>query len=429
MRIRAQHIFYCFVSLTLLVGECVCGTAFESPLAEFQGHVVDDETGEPVTDFRVQLGMASPQKPEEISWSQEFHGPVLRQPGFFSLQSIKKGKTWARVLADGYLPQPVTAEPVVSPVHITDLVVRLKRGGELRGIVRNHAGRAVAGARVFLATEQSLDLTDGNPGQTFRGSTAITDAEGRFTLRGVGGTEQKVVVLSADGLQIWIAPKAETGQELKITLPEPATLIVRYDIPDDAPKTQLRLQLKTWELSSMKGVTFVQQPTVTNQGQVVLTDLAPGTYDLTRTKMLRVGTEAHGQFYGRSTVVLQAAQTQQVDFVRTTGFPVRGEVVGLTDANASGAFIYVRSAEATGDPRKLQELMLPLFDVTMCDQAGLEPGTYTIVVEAFIPEPPSHTIDTGIRLPDYIGTAKVTVSAVTPPEPVKIDLSPRPLTK
>ena len=54
------------------------------------------------------------------------------------------------MLAAGYLPQPVTPEPVTVPTEITNLVVRLSRGGALQGVVLDHAGQPVAGARVFL---------------------------------------------------------------------------------------------------------------------------------------------------------------------------------------------------------------------------------------------------------------------------------------
>ena len=135
--------------------------------------------------------------------------------------------------------------------------------------------------------------------------------------------------------------------------------------------------------------------------------------------------EAYGSSYacGRSTVVLQAGQTQRVDFARATGFPIRGQVVGLAKARAPGAFIFVRQAEAAGDP---------LFDAVTSDETGhfstarLEPGTYTVVVEVYLPESPTGIFHSGIRLPDYVGTAKVSVSAGTPPALVSIELNRRP---
>jgi len=112
-----------------------------------------------------------------------------------------------------------------------------------------------------------------------------------------------------------------------------------------------------------------------------------------------------------------------VDFARATGFPIRGQVVGLAKAKAPVAFIFVRPAEAAGDP---------LFDAVTSDETGhfstarLEPGTYTVVVEVYLPESPTGIFHSGICLPNYVGTAKVTVSASTPPAPVSIELSRRP---
>lgn len=57
-----------------------------SPLAQpskayVSGRVVDDETGKPITDFLLQWGTASLQKPEEITWREEYSGPNMTGPG------------------------------------------------------------------------------------------------------------------------------------------------------------------------------------------------------------------------------------------------------------------------------------------------------------------------------------------------------------
>ena len=51
-------------------------------------------------------------------------------------------------------------------------------------------------------------------------------------MSGVEGAEQNLVVVS-DIVQVWPVPITEPGQEMKIVLPEAATLVVRYDIPGD----------------------------------------------------------------------------------------------------------------------------------------------------------------------------------------------------
>jgi hypothetical protein len=169
---------------------------------------------------------------------------------------------------------------------------------------------------------------------------------------------------------------------------------------------------------------------VENGNQLVVTGLTPGTYDLGRSKLLRVGDLGKGLICDRLTVVLEAGKTQKVTFVRKNAQLVRGEVLGLRDAQVAGAFITVRSADATGDPRNLKELM-QLFDALTCDQNGnfhtaaLEPGTYTVVAEAYTPEPRTGVMSTGVRLPAYLGVAKITIAANAPPPPLQIELRPR----
>ena len=78
-------------------------------------------------------------------------------------------------------------------------------------------------------------------------------------------------------------------------------------------------------------------------------------------------------------------------------------MVGLKDL--PGAFIYVRSAEATGDPRaEGAEWKLPAYDGQTCGVDGvfktelIPPGQYTVSVEAYGPD--RHPATTAIQLPD-----------------------------
>jgi hypothetical protein len=146
---------------------------------------------------------------------------------------------------------------------------------------------------------------------------------------------------------------------------------------------------------------------------------------------MKVGVGGTTAIYARRTVVIEAGQTQSVDLVRTSGFAIHGEVTGLKDTDAPGAYIYVRSAEATGNPGVLTDWNLPLFDAMTCDQDGvfrtarLEPGTYTISAEAYKPETPEEARRSGWRLPSYVGKVKLTVTAGVAPAPVRIEMRPR----
>ena len=151
-----------------------------------------------------------------------------------------------------------------------DSVVRLKRGGELRGTIVDSSARPVPGARVLLTTEQRPDLTDGQPGNTFRGSTTTSDAVGHFSLRGVGGGGQIVFVVSPDGHQAVPMGNLQAGKEARITLPQPGALGARYDIPGDVATARLTLRLRPSEaqVAGSRGMEFYLESTVTNGGQI-----------------------------------------------------------------------------------------------------------------------------------------------------------------
>ena len=382
------------------------------------GCVVDDLTGQPVTDF----GLDGP----GFIFSTSHH-PAGWFESDFGMETGRE--VLVRVLAAGYPPQPVTPEPVTVPAEFTNLVVRLHRGGAIQGIVLDHAGQPVAGAHVFLGGNQPLELKEGKAGM-FSGSTATTDAEGRFTLSGVGGVEQKVVVVS-DVVQVWPVPITEPGQELKIVLPEPATLVVRYDIPGDSEQAQVWLETASWEMPGWAGIRADTQPYVSNQFQIVLTNLAPGTYDFARDKRLTASGEFDSAYCERTTLVLQSGQVQNVDWVRATGFPVAGEITGFQDAGFTAAFVRVRPAGVTA-AMDMATKELPTYDLVACEKDGryqtarLSPGTYTLVAEAYRPIPPEE--ENGMRMRTRmampVGTAQVTVSADAAPEPVSIELSP-----
>ena len=313
-----------------------------------------------------------------------------------------------------------------------DLVVRLKRGGAVRGRVLDHKGKPVAGALVILAGNQPVEVIDGLPDH-FTGSTAKTDKDGRFVLTGAAG-EKDTLVVSAPSLHLWRAAMPKRGTEATIELPEPAAIAIRYDIPGDQAVGQFRLQLKTWERARWKGiVSGVQKPDVRNEAQTLLRNLTPGVYDLARMKHLRVGDMGKGVFCDRRTVTLRAGRTTRVEFVRKTGAAIAGEVLELKRAGAAGAFIYVKDAKATGNPRKLDEWKLTTYDAVTCGADGrfrtarIPPGTYTVIANVYRPEPPGGVFRTGWRLPDLVGVAKVTVPKSGAPPRVRILPKPRPL--
>ncbi|MHC4399204.1 MAG: carboxypeptidase regulatory-like domain-containing protein [Planctomycetota bacterium] len=397
---------------------------------EFRGRVVDDETGHPVERFGWQWGWPPSDDSPEMGWGGITRGSSRRRDGRFQTKvGWPDGKRAnLRILADGYVPQPVVPKPVAAPAQLLDLVVRLKRGPEIRGRVLDHAGAPVAGAKVFLGGAQSVRLADGEV-EHFSGSQAETDEQGRFAIRGAGeGT--RGIVISAPKLHVWKAPLPQPGQEATIKLPEPASLTIHYDVEGGEDEAEFRLELKTWELEDWRGVAgSVQKRYVPNRGKVVMRNLAPGTYDLVRTKRVDIGDLGKGMFCFRCDVTVAPGQAAEVRLVRKEGRRISGMVVKPEVGNLAGAFVYVKPAEATGDPRRLTaEVRLDTFDMLGCKINGqfqteiIPPGEYTVVAEAYKPEDLKDGWTSGRRLPDFVGTAKVTVKKEGPLPAVLIEL-------
>ncbi|HXR07277.1 MAG TPA: hypothetical protein VN765_08100, partial [Candidatus Acidoferrum sp.] len=432
----------------------------------FSGHVVDDETGELMTNFLMQLGVLDPRKSPETVWSDGpmsepnfIGGQWSRNPepgGFWGMESIEsEQKGWARIVASGYLKALVSPEPVAGYADVNNLTVRMKRGAELTGVVLNHSGQPAAAARVFLIDVPELAVMDGRMGwwgTQFQNGTGTTDVSGHFALRGDIKAAKGVVVVTEDSRMVWAVTNAGLANEMKITLPEPASIIVHYDIAGDEAQAQLGLRMRCGEMNhdfrnaiKLNGLLA----TVANHGQLVLTNLSPGAYDFWRVKGLSIGDPAgstgsnpvRASNRGRSvleeqrTIIVQAGEVRQVNLVRDTGFAVSGQVTGLEMTGAPGAYIFVRPAGETNDSRDIFRGGVRLYlDGLTCARDGnfqtqrLKPGTYCLVAEADGPTnaPPAARGTRGIQMdPGYTGAVQVTIPNEEPPAPVKIELHRR----
>ena len=401
------------------------------PVCEFiDGLVVDDESGRPISDFAVQSATPDLQKPDAVSWNHYMLGNKQR-PGWFSLQRPTPQRMW-RIVAPGHLPHILSVQSVPDISSPSGLEIRLKQGGALQGLVMDDAVRPVAGAQVLLADGNRVSLMDGKfQYGPFQGSSTITDDAGRFALRGEGGTPQRVVVLSRDGQMIWPTLQSGSVQDMKITLPKPGNLMVRYNIPGDAPEAKPESYLRMTDkiLPLWTNISFGQTVTVSNGGESVLTNLTPGTYFFRRWKSANRerGAETESQ-----TVVVEAGRIAYADMVRIGGQQIRGQVLGPDAAMSSGGLIFVRSAEATGQPwpqrsrNEQNDFKFPTFEVSRFDSDGtfntamLKPGTYSVIAHVYPPQAPAGGFP---YHPDYVGVAKVTVTAESMPL-VSLKLAP-----
>jgi len=214
------------------------------PYLDITAKVIDDETGKPVEKFALQGGMVQDGKRVWGFWMQSpGNYPEGRLTHRFS---GKIGEEQImRVIADGYLPEPVVG--VMGQPAIDDMVVRLSRGGTLRGKILDYDGKPAAGATVYLAgASQTVSLRDGKP-EYFGGSTAKTDDKGAFRIRGIP-KEGATVIVVADSVRPWPVEVKNIEEPIEVKLPEPGKLRVKYDIEGAAAEGTIHLHIKSWEM-------------------------------------------------------------------------------------------------------------------------------------------------------------------------------------
>ena len=92
---------------------------------EVFGKVVDAETGKPIEGFITQAGKFDPKDPKNVTWG---YTETRTSSSSFSA-TIRWNEGWtARILADGYVPQPILNEAPPAGKDRIEMVIRLKKG-------------------------------------------------------------------------------------------------------------------------------------------------------------------------------------------------------------------------------------------------------------------------------------------------------------
>ncbi len=414
----------------------------KAPVTEYKpitiyGQVIDDETGKPVTLFDTQGGRVDEKDPKKVEWGYWLRPNSGGSEGRFDVNVDWNAGWRARVVASGYLPQPILTEaPKPGQDKVEGLVVRLKRGRAVHGRVVDHADKPVKDAALFVVGSRPLDITGGQAlmngahGEVEDGSAGrhSTDADGKFTLTGIG-EDAKNIAISCSAVDLWIVPAPETDEAAKnfeIRLPEPGKLIVHYGIPGGPEETTIFLQLHTWDREGWKGVDNRRRPTVRQHGELVLDNMTPGLYEVVRDS---------GGFLDRRQVTIEPGTTVTSDFIRKAGAPITGRVVGLDREEvlkAKPTHINI-SVHKPGDERnpiapKFASVQISPFDKDGKPSDGsfkteiIPPGEYLVRASVFIEETPEQRNRTGIIPPGFEGEAKVTVPEQGAPPPIEIQL-------
>jgi hypothetical protein len=427
---------------------------------EVFGSVVDAETGKPVEAFVTQAGKFDPRDPKKVTWG---FSETRDTSGRFRA-AVKWSEGWtARILADGYVPQPVLSEaPPAGKVRI-ETVIRLKKGRTVRGRVLDHLGKSVKDASLFAVRPNGMTLAGGRAVHSFDGAEdrtvrgAKTDSEGRFELavsvaagqgRPAGNPPASAVAtpglaVSSQALDAWPVPLPEGDAEAVIRLPPPTRVEIRYDIEGSDEEASVFVQSVMHDVDAWKGFEIVRHLSIRNHGRIELTSLPPGRYQFARSRMIRPGNIGLGLFLDRQHVEVVSDKTTLVSFVRTTGTRLTGSVEWDEGTDLTGVIISVRRAGPRADP-VYERLFGHLFDARLLRVSGnggprekpeivgnrglflterIPPGTCEVHAEGYTPLTAEQERFSGIVGPTLTAQSTVTVpeSGVVPSLKLKLE--------
>lgn len=382
------------------------------------GDIVDADTQLPIQRFMIQAGKFDPKDPEQVTWGFSLQRTQSQTGRFQTTVRWHQGWT-ARILCDGYLPQPVLNHAPPAGQNKVEVKLQLKRGRYVSGRVLDHAGQPLAGASVFAVGPTGVNLAAGKAVNSFDGSEdknakyVLTDKNGRFEIP-VGGAT-KLAVSSPD-FHAWPAglPDADDA-DFVIRLPEPGKVVVWYDIEGGPGQQDIFWQLLGHKMSGFEGVRVEQKAQVANEDKLVLSGLTPGEYQFARYRMLRTSQMGFGRMIERTFVTVEPGRIHVLRFARPTGVRVAGTVLDQQKAKLDTVLVYILTDPPDEPPKPGLLGSQKILDAQVTDAQGhfqterLPPGTYAIYAEGYPPLTPEQQRFTGIVLPRFTGQAKITV--------------------
>jgi hypothetical protein len=365
---------------------------------------LDDVTGKPIRRLITQGGKFDPSDPGKVTWGYS-EGRSSSPEGLFST-TIRWGDGWtARILADGYLPQPVITSAPPSDKDELEVVIRLKRGPQVRGVVLDHAGDRVKGAAILAIGPTGVNVSEvasivgGNDDET---QAARTGADGRFELL-VG--EAKSLAAMHSTLDVWTAEIPANG-EVTIRLPAPARVDVELAIDGADASSEMFYQLLTQGRQEFKGVRLERTVKMSNPGQLSLAALPPGRYQLCRNVLNDLGEIGFYAMLERTFFEVKAGETKAIRFVRDKGARIRGKAIWPTDAKLMGIIVSVRGLLDEKSPFDNYEWPVVYASQTAAEDGSFQterilPGKYRLVAEAYTSLTPEQRFRSGGILPSY----------------------------
>jgi len=381
---------------------------------EIRGQAVDSETGKPVAPLIVQGGKFDLADPSKVTWGY-FEQRSSATTGSFST-SVTWGQGWtARVLADGYLPEPVLTSAPPEGKDEINITLKLRRGKLAKGRVLDHADKPVKGAAVFAIGPTGLNLAGGKAWQSWgdENKTAkfvLTDAAGKFE---IAAGEAKSLAVSCETFDVWPTEIAAEG-ETTIKLPQPARVEVELNIEGAGDDGVFFYQLLGYQMKGFEHLESVREFPLKNGAKLTLPALAPGKYQFCRRVSHHLSDVGLGAMLDRQFFELKAGETTPIRFVRDKGTSVTGKLTWPEGAKLSGIIVSIQSTTKEKDPfgghewQTTYASQVALADGTFRTERLL-PGKYLLTASAYTPLTPEQQRRTGIVGPSFQAEMPITV--------------------
>lgn len=295
--------------------------------------VVQDATGAPLAGLAVNLQVppdpAMPPGPWKVPRTEA--SGVSRDDGTFEIVgvppghytiAVQDGRTQAVPFADEGTEVAVEA---IEGRDVDDLVLRVRLpDGRIAGVVRDADGEPVPDAWVQGRPSGTLGLSHD------RALAAVTDQDGRFTLRDLSPGEYMLDARGPDADAQATVTGVAVGEDVTITLGTFGAIVGRV-VQGGAPVTEFRLDLGGGD----------ERRVITADGSFVVERIRPGRASVA------VSTEA-GSAYAEAEV--KAGETAEVELAIEGWGSVTGTAVSVLDGTRlAGLKVEVESASGVRD--------------------------------------------------------------------------------
>ncbi|MFO7974334.1 MAG: carboxypeptidase regulatory-like domain-containing protein [Candidatus Hydrogenedentota bacterium] len=260
------------------------------------GKIVDAATGKAVTRFGVAFvapGYLDNPSRQYVHWQRytsvegEFSVPVREQRHQSANLAIA-------VRADGYAPVEQVLGTIAPGQNVDGLLIRMKPGTRIEGIVQTTAGQTVAGASIYLERYEP-----------YRSPETRTNSEGRFTMTDLPLSTVKLVAAhpAYGNGETSVTPRAGTTLDVTIELPAGGSVEGIVCVGGE-PRPGTNVNLYMHESSGHRSSTVTD-----SSGHYVFTNVTAGQGQVS--VFLRAG---QGQLNQSRRIIVETERTTTADF-------------------------------------------------------------------------------------------------------------------